>query len=533
MFKQTFTKLPVHFFIGFIFVQLFFGGCTSEPEYLRWQAAAEEIADAIPEPQIPDRRINLAEFSGQIPDEEGSYDFQNDIQQAIDELAEQGGGTLFFPHTQSKDAWVKQILTYRIRGPIHLRSNIELSFDPSIRLYFEFDPESYMVDSHGGSGTLRRYEGTTIFSFSPLIYAFNEKNISIRFDGGTGAMPVIDGDGMRWQRWAVEQDGKRIQQGLEPSYIAVREINHQDTPLNERYFLDVDMDVFRPELMMFFMCENIMIDGVQLVNSPFWMVHPVFSENMIFRNMIFDGQVMNNDAFDPESSRNVLIENIQFNNHDDNLAVKSGRDVEGRNGVNIEGTFLEGMEHFRINENRLGGPTENVVLRNSTFKGHHAIAIGSEMSGGARNIYAYDNHSPIEVETGLYLKSSRQRGGLIEDVYFFNNTFNSVNGIVGLLPNYDGDTTSPHVPTFRNVYVSNVTAQYGKYGVRILGWAEQPIKNISITNATVENVSTAERELMIFNAENVQLENVRLGATVIEKRNISTVDSSATPPRFM
>ncbi|MEO1022209.1 MAG: glycosyl hydrolase family 28 protein [Bacteroidota bacterium] len=511
----------------------FMYGCSSEPAYLEWEAEAEQIVASIPEPQIPDRTINLVEYSGQQPDEEGSFDFREHIQRAIDELAEQGGGTLYFPHTLPKDAWVKQIETYRIRGPIRLRSNIELSFGPSIRLYFEFDPKSYMVDSHGKTGTLRRYEGTTIFSFSPLLYAFNEENIRLRFDGGIGAMPLIDGDGMRWQRWAVEQDGKRGEKGLEASYKAVREINHQDIPLKDRYFTDIEQDVFRPELIMFFMSKNIMIDGVHLFNSPFWMVHPVFSENMIFRNMMFDGQVVNNDAFDPESSRNILIENIQFNNHDDNLAVKAGRDVEGRNGVNIEGSILEGMDHFRINGNRLGGPTERVVLRNSTFKGHHAIAIGSEMSGGASYIYAYDNHSPIEVETALYLKSSRQRGGRIEHVYFFNNTFNSVNGIVGLLPNYDGDTTSPYVPEFRDVYVSNVTARYGKYGVRILGWADQPIERVMLNNVTVEEVSTSERELMMFNALNIQMQNVRLGNTVIKKRTFSVTDSSSTPPEFM
>lgn len=504
-----------------------------ETDTSKWRAEAEAISEAISEPAIPDREINIIEFSGKKPDEKGSVDFRQHVQKAIDQLSEQGGGVLFFPHTQGKNAWVKQIETYRIRGPIRLRSNIELRFHPNLRVYFEFDPRAYMVASHSERlGTLRRYEGTTIFSFSPLFYAFNEENISFSFTGGNGAMPVIDGDGMRWQRWAGEMDGRRERQGLKRSYIAVRDINHADVPLRDRYLTEVDNDVFRPEMFMFFMCKNILMDGLQLQNSPFWMVHPVFSENMIFRNMIFDGQVVNNDAFDPESSRNVLIENIQFNNHDDNLAVKAGRDLEGREGVNVEGTFLEGMEHFRLNGNRLGGPTERVVLRNSVFKGHHAIAIGSEMSGGARYIYAYDNFSPIEVETALYLKSSRKRGGQIQDVYFFNNTFNRVNGILGLLPNYDGDKNSPHVPKFNNIHMANVTARYGKYGVRIHGWPDELIQDVSLTNVVVEEVSELNRELQLFNAERVFMKDVTLGSTLITKNMFNVVDSSFSPTEF-
>ncbi|MEM9897557.1 MAG: hypothetical protein AAF789_14445, partial [Bacteroidota bacterium] len=233
---------------------------------------AEAIVEQIDLPSFPDKQINLVEFSGRTPNEEGSYDFRKDIQSAINQLNKEGGGTLHFPHTD-KGNWVKQIETYRVRGPIHLKSNVQLAFDPNLRIYFEFHPASYMLEG----GTVRRYEGTTMYSFSPLIYAFNAQNIAMVQLDGSGVPARIDGDGMRWQRWAVAQDGKRLDEGLRNSYIAIRDINNDDVPLKERVFDDVEKDVFRPQMIHFFMCNKVLIDGLQLENSPFWMVHPAFS----------------------------------------------------------------------------------------------------------------------------------------------------------------------------------------------------------------------------------------------------------------
>ncbi|MEM9856828.1 MAG: glycosyl hydrolase family 28 protein, partial [Bacteroidota bacterium] len=449
---------------------------------------------------------------------------RHDIQKAINTLTEKGGGILRFRHTQG-NSWVKQIETYRVKGPIHLKSNIELAFTPNLRIYFEFDPESYMLPG----GTLRRYEGTTMFSFSPLIYAFNERNISLVQESGSGVPARIDGDGMRWQRWAVEQDGKRTSEGLKRSYEDIRDWNINDTPLKDRIFTDVEKDVFRPQMIHFFMCQDVLIDGIQLENSPFWMVHPVFSENMTFRNMIFDGPVVNNDGFDPESSDKILIENIIFNNHDDNVAIKAGRDKEGRDGVTIEGTLLESLENRYIQNGRLGGPTTNVVVRNCTFRGHHSIAIGSEMSGGVKGVYVYDNVGPQQVKNALYLKSSRRRGGTIEDVFMVNNTFNRVESIATLLPNYDGDTQSPFVPTFKNVWLVNTHAKTSNHGVRIKGWPESPISNVHLINVSIREVEKEE----IFDLENVI--DLSLSNVIMEGERsdglIQKMDSTALPER--
>ncbi|MEL6891105.1 MAG: glycosyl hydrolase family 28 protein, partial [Actinomycetota bacterium] len=423
---------------------------------------------------------------------------------------------------------------YRCRGPLQLRSSVELTFDPGIRLFFEFDPDAYLVRSHDARlGTLRRYEGTTLFSFSPLLYAFGETDVALTFAGGIGGNPIIDGDGMRWQAWAADVDQQRVDAGFTSTHFAVRTANNDDAPLSERYRTDPSTDALRPDLAMFFLCERVLIDGLQLVNAPFWMVHPVFSDELTFRNLVFDGQVINNDGFDIESCRNTLIENVQFNNHDDNVSIKAGRDLDGRVGVDVRGSILDSIESRYITEGRLQGPTDNVVVRNCAFKGHHAIAIGSEMSGGVQGVYAYDNHSPIEVEIALYLKATRSRGGSIHGVRFFDSTFTNVDSLVALIPNFDGDTEGPHPSEFRDVGVAACRARSATHGIRIIGWPDLPIRDVSIDEVTVDDVQRPHDELVIKNATNVRVKNATLGSTRVDELEANHIDPNEAPPVVM
>lgn len=178
------------------------------------EAAAEEIIAQISEPEIPADTINLIAYAGQKPDSEGTVDFYPYIQKAIDELATKGGGWLLFAHSQGIKTWLRYEETYRIEGAIQMKSNIGIIVDRSVRLFFPFGPENYLPN---GQGVLTRYEGTTIYSFSPLFRAFNAKNIAIISRGETGAMPLIDGDGEKWQRWMWEGEGARREQGLMPA----------------------------------------------------------------------------------------------------------------------------------------------------------------------------------------------------------------------------------------------------------------------------------------------------------------------------
>lgn len=498
-------------------------GCESEKvQFPDVRSIGRQIEAAILHPEIPENVVDLPTYLGQSPDESGSFDFRPGIQRLIDSLSATGGGVIYFSHPQGRYTWTKQIVTYTAQGPLHLKSNIELRFDVNVRLFFPFDPEAYMLPG----GTLRRYEGTMLYGFSPLIYAFNAKNIALVQLSGSGVPAIIDGDGMRWQQWAVEQDAFRESRSMPTSYRWIREINHQQVPLDQRRFTDIHLDVFRPELMSFLFCERIAIRGLQIENAPFWMIHPVFSRHISMTGLTFHGPVVNNDAFDPESSDHVLIAHNVFNNHDDNVAIKAGRDLEGRDGLAVAHSELAGLSSPYINQGLLGGPTTNVVIRNNDFKGHHAVSIGSEMSGGVSQVYIFDNISTQNVYNALYLKSSRKRGGYIREVYMQNNHFNRVGSLITMIPNYDRDTISPFIPKFESVFIDDLTAQYTDRTIRITGWKELPIENIHLSKIRIREANHPALELN--NLRNLTLHQIHIGDSLIQK-NIDSLISQGAP----
>ena len=461
-----------------------------------------QILSHIQEPQIPDREINLVEFAGVSPDAAGTHDFQPFIASAIEKLSSQGGGSLIFPHTGDSGE-----LVYRICGPIEMKSNIALRLARGTRLQFEFAPEAYRPN---GRGVLSRYEGTLLYTHSPLIRAFNCTNIAITGQSGTGPLPVINGAGKQWRKWEEAGNKSRSaagQDGAQASYLQVKAANNNATPISERRF---DTEFLRPSTMQFFCSKQILVQDIRIENSPFWTIHPLFSENLTFRRIQFETLVANNDGIDPESSKYVLIEDINFHNGDDNIAVKSGRDLEGREGAPIQGTELENVESSFISDGKIGGPTQYVLIRNCTFRGHYAVCIGSEMSGGANHIYVLDNHAEYPVRMGFYIKGGRNRGGVVHDVYVKNLALNEVKKeVIRLIPNYDNDLTSPWPSKFHNIYIENMTAKKAGSGIRIFGWPDATIDDVCLRNIVVDEVAEMP-PLQYNNTRNIVLENVLL-----------------------
>ncbi len=463
------------------------------------------VLDHVKLPEIPKDTINLIEFSGVVPDEEGSYDYVNDINRAIEKLAKNGGGTLLFPHPAGKDKWIKQTLIYGCEGPVHLKSNIRLSMENSTKLQFKFVPEKYLID---GKGVLTRYEGTTLYTYSPCIRGFDAKNIAIESAGGNGAMPVINGDGEGWQKWEQKGVFGLHDVGKTMTYIKLRQINNADMPIRERRFDNPEEDFLRPPLMQFMFCENILVDGIKLQESPFWVVHAVFSKSMTVRNLVYDAHVVNNDGVDVESSQYVLVENNMFDNHDDNIVMKAGRDQEGIFGALVAGTELETLAFAQqfITDGRITAPTKDVVIRNNVFKGHYAICCGSEMSGGVKNVFALHNYANQDVKRAVYLKGSRKRGGVVENVIIKDMEINQAGDAIAMSPNYDHDTTSDYPTTFRNIYLEDITVNQVDDGIVIFGWGDNPLENIYLKNITIKNA--ARTSLQYMNVENLVLENV-------------------------
>ncbi|MFM2293423.1 MAG: hypothetical protein RIS29_3236, partial [Bacteroidota bacterium] len=224
---------------------------------------------------------------------------------------------------------------YFLKGSLHLISNLCIELQKGAHLKFSSDPSCYLPV------VLTGWEGTMIYNYSPFIYGYHLQDVSIIGEG------TIDGNASQViQSWKKQQT---------PDQMLSRDMNHQSVPLEKRHF--GAGHYLRPPFVEFLESKNILIQGIKITNSPFWCVHLLKSENIIVRGVRYDAKNINNDGIDPEYSRNVLIENVEFDNGDDNVAIKAGRDHEGR---------------------QTAMPSENIIIRNCRFKGLHGVVLGSE-----------------------------------------------------------------------------------------------------------------------------------------------------------
>lgn len=502
---------------------LFASSLVAAPSPSEIAAAVNALEARLASPRIADRTVDLFTLTTLRPDPAGTHDFRSVLQTAIDDLAAAGGGTLRLPHPAGAFTWSKPRVQYRLSGYLELRTGVRLELAPSTVLHFECAPVHYTDD---GAGIITRYEGTTLFGHAPLLRAFGLRDVALVAGPGHGAVPEITGDGEAWLAWQNEA----LPAG---ESIGIRAANQAGVPLRERRSPHPGGFFRRPVMLQFFLCQRVLVDGVKFSDAPFWMVHPVFSEDVVLRNLLFDGPNVNNDGIDVDSSRRVLIENVMFNNHDDNVALKSGRDREGREGVDITGTLLDdwtGRSPY-LDGGRLGGPTEDVIVRNCIFKGHYALAIGSEMSGDVRRVYAVHNRAVQQVANVLFIKSSRQRGGVVEDIVVHDVTATTVRGAaISLIPNYDGDTTSPHLPHFRHITVSDMQVERASRGLAVHGWAEAPITDVTLRDLRIGlRDDDAPDAVGLSGVTQLSLQRVVVGRKAFD--TVLTRDALTAPPR--
>ncbi len=299
---------------------------------------------------------------------------------------------------------------------------------------------------------LTSWEGTRLYNYSPFIYTIGSKNIAI-----TGKGEINGSASETWAKWKkLQNEDKRL----------CRKMNNENVPLEQRVF--GENHYLRPHLIQFYDCENILIDGITIKDSPFWCLHTVYSNNITIRNLKYKAKNYNNDGIDPESSSNVLIENITFNNNDDNIAIKAGRDREAR---------------------MLNIPSENIIIRDCRFNGHNAIAIGSEMSGGVRNVFVEDCSYAGKVINGIYLKGNRDRGGEVRDIYVENLTFDTTKSVIIIDSNYKNQG-SCCPPSFKKIFINKVKCNFAnEYGISLNGYKEMYIDSVFIQNVTINEAT--------------------------------------------
>jgi polygalacturonase len=252
----------------------------------------------------------------------------------------------------------------------------------------------------------------------------------------------------------------------------------------------------RPQFIQPYKCKNVLIEGVTIVDSPMWEVHPVLCENVIVRKLHIASHGPNNDGCDPESCKDVLIEDCFFDTGDDCIAIKSGRNNDGR---------------------RINVPTENIIVRGCTMKdGHGGITVGSEISGGVRNLFAENCRldSP-NLDHALRVKNNASRGGLLENFYFRNITVGQVaHAVITIDFNYEEGAKGGHTPVVRNYNVANLTSGKSKYGVDIQGLDQAKIFDVRIANSTFSDVADGN---ILKNVQGVSLNNVRVNGKLVDK----------------
>lgn len=358
-----------------------------------------------------------------------------------------------------------------VKGPIHLVSNLTLELQDGATLRFSADPKDYLP------AVKTSWEGTFCQNYSPFIYGYGLSNVAIIGKG------TIDGNCMEtFPNWKKEQKADQMKS---------REYNHKETPVAERNFGEGNL--LRPHLLQLFDCKDVTLSGVFITNSPFWCVHLLRCENVVCRGLRYDAKLVNNDGIDPEMTRNLLIEDIDFNNGDDNVAIKAGRDNDG----------------WRKDSR----PSENIIIRNCRFKGLHGIVIGSEMSAGVQNVFVEDCTYAGYTKRGLYVKTNPNRGGFVRNIYFQNVEFGEVEDLFYITSMYAGEGADDnHFTDIEDIHVNNVRCKKASNAAIVLqGTEAKPLRNI-----TFENVRVGECKIGFssVNTLDVTLRNCALGGFV-------------------
>jgi len=445
--------MKTSYLIIFCLFILGFSACKSKPLQLDSQ---EEILARISAPEFPENKFQITDFGAQA---DSLADCKPAIDQAIKACSEAGGGTVIIP----SGIW-------NVEGPIHFESNINLQLDEGATLRFSSNPASYLPV------VATSWEGTLLYNYSPLIYAYEKENIAITGKG------IIDGEGSKtFAGWHSLQKGDQQ---------LSRDMNHQNTPVEDRIFGEGHF--LRPQLIQFYECKNILIEGVKIEDSPFWCIHLLMCQNATLRGLSYDAQNKNNDGVDPEYSRDILIENITFNNNDDNVAVKAGRDDEGR---------------------AMQRPSENIIIRNCHFKGLHAVVMGSEMSSGVRNVFVEDCDAAGYLKRGVYLKSNPDRGGEISNVFVKNVHLGEVLDCFMVTSNYHNE--GKDFPTdIHSIYLENVSCEKAEnYAIYIKG---HELKNVHGFVIKDFKVDSAGRGVHVEHAENMTFEDVVVNGNEVE-----------------
>jgi polygalacturonase len=410
-----------------------------------WERVPSILARIAP-PKFGPRSYPVTRFGAKG---DGKFDCTRAFRRAIDACARGGGGRV-----------VVEGGTF-LTGAIHLRSRVNLEVREGATVRFLTDPKAYE------QYVLTRFEGVELMGLSPLIYAHNAVNVAVT-GGGT-----LDGQASEtvWWPWKGQARYGWKQGDAHQASARTRlfEMAERNVPVASRRF---GVDSFlRPPFVQPYGCTNVLIEGVTIRNSPMWEINPVLCRNVIVRNVHVDSHGPNNDGCDPESCRDVLIERCHFDTGDDCIAIKSGRNADGR---------------------RVNVPTENVIIRDCEMRdGHGGVTIGSEISGHVRHVYAERNKmdSP-NLDRALRLKNNAMRGGILEHIYMRDVQVGQVaDAVLQVDFLYEEGANGSFPPVVRDVELLRVTSRKSTHGLYLRGYEKGTIEDVRVVDCTFDGVA--------------------------------------------
>lgn len=425
---------------------------------------ADVILARIKAPSFPKKDFLVTSY-GAVND--GTTDCTEAFKKAIKACNEAGGGRVVVPPGKFST------------GAIHLRSNVNLHVSKGATVLFSRDTKKYLPQVY------TRFEAVEVMNYSPLIYAFEQQNIAITGEGELNGQ----GDDDHWWFWKGKwgHGGNNREARAETQLAAnnkLKEMAEKGVPVKDRVF--GEGDYLRPSFIQPHRCKNILIEGVTIKDSPMWVIHPVLSENVTVRGVKIISHGPNNDGCDPESCKDVLIEECLFDTGDDCIAIKSGRDHDGR---------------------RVNVPSENLIIRNCIMKdGHGGVVIGSEISGNVRNVFAENcTMSSPNLDRALRIKSNSRRGGVAENIYMRNVTVGDLAEAVVHVDMFYMNETGEYLPAVRNIHVRNVKSKNSPYAIYINSDDKYPVENIVIEDCAFDGVKKGN---LLKGYKNLKFKNV-------------------------
>jgi polygalacturonase len=450
------------------------GGARRDP----WEELPAILARIVP-PTFPARDYDVTQF-GAVGD--GTTDCGDAFREAIASCNMNGGGRVVVPPGRY------------LTGPIHLRSKVNLHVMEGATILFSTDPARYLPAVH------TRWEGVELMGYSPLIYAFEQDDIAITGKG------TLDGQASTANWWPWKGGTQNGWKAGQPNQNAARQklfaAAEQGVPVPQRTF--AEGSYLRPQFIQPYRCRNVLIEGVTILRSPMWEVHPVLCTNVTVRNVSINSHGPNNDGCDPESCRDVLIEGCTFDTGDDCIAIKSGRNADGR---------------------RLATPSQYIVVRECRMKdGHGGVTVGSEISGGVHHVYAEKcvMDSP-NLDRALRLKNNAARGGVLEHIYMRDVQVGEVaDAVLQVDFYYEEGKNGAFMPVVRDLEMLRVTSRKSQYGIYARAFEGSTIADVRLLDCRFDGVAKGN---VVEGVQGLEVEDV-----LVNGRRVSASDMAVKAP---